>query len=752
MALNFNIPSSPRTYTIGYKDFLGVDLNNSLDMDVRHSPNMYNMINRFGYLKKRYGVKIKLHVDSAPIYGIYQYDINDSTVPEVLIVHCGSKLYEVSTDFTVKTQIMSGLAENKSFGMFLGDKLVILDGLRAIIYGEYNGSYSAQYMDEVAYAPTTSIGRNPDGTGATAYEAYNLLSQYRINEFLANGTDVDYYTDSTTISPNYSDITIWILSNDTGLWEELAQSAYTLDNSKIRFTTAPEAPIVEGRDNVRIYFKSTDEDNSDLINKCTICTAFGYEGNNQRLFYSGNPDKPNGDWHSYLVDSQPDPTYVSDESFTIIGTEPIIGYLRLADGVLAVLKKLSDTDCSIYYRTSTSQNTYDLFPLLSGTKNVGCLNYESCLNVKDYAVFLSDDGIYQMVTSEASSSLERYADNKSYFVNPALIKEENLEEAKAVVVGDLYYLFVNDNVYVGDTSRLTENKNVKARQYQWYIYNNIPCSAVMRWNNDLLMGDKNGYLKMFGTDYIDELTSSSEETVHSYFESMPLDFSLATQAKTTRNFIFNYIVSENTKFNFGYKTIDSEEVISEEIFKCISGTLSSDTSEEIIFPYGTKLNFENIIPETEDDFGFSGYYYGNQTDDTKTIFGIYKESGGDLSIGIYTIKNFGTPEQTLERTKTIFANGEYELTSMTLKKALSGSIDSVATDISITPLTFSNWSFENVYLSNSALNNMPQTLMLKEKARKIMFLKFFVESDENYACEFDRFYVEYRRAGKYRGE
>ena len=88
-----------------------------------------------------------MHVDNAPIYGIWNYDVpSDSQFDEIFIIHCGNKLYEVDKNFTIKSQIMIGLAENDSFGMFLGDKLVILDGLRAIVYGKYGNSYGAQYI------------------------------------------------------------------------------------------------------------------------------------------------------------------------------------------------------------------------------------------------------------------------------------------------------------------------------------------------------------------------------------------------------------------------------------------------------------------------------------------------------------------------------------------------------------------------------------------------------------------------------
>lgn len=753
MGLKFNVPTAPRDYRTSLTDFLGIDKNNPLDMDVRHSPKLINyMKSENGRLKKRYGLKIKTNVSSAPIYGIYQYDVPDVEVNEIFLIHCGTELYEVSTDFTVVVQVMTGLAANSSYGMFLGDKLVILDGKRAIIYGKFGSSYEPRYIDSVAYTPTRTIGLKPNGTGGTSLEDTNLMSQYNINEYVADGTSVVYKTDAATISAVAGDTSVWIVSNITGLWTEVPTTDYTVSTTAITFTVAPEAPVVVNSDNVRIKFKDTTSDNSGLINKCRFCTPFGYQGNNQRLFYSGNPEIPNVDWHSDLVESQPDPTYISDTSMAVIGSQPITGYHRLSDGTLAILKNLSDTDCSIYYRTSNAQGRWDVFPLLSGTKNVGCLTNDSCQNVNNYSLFLSDDGVYQFVTGSASSTLERYADNKSYFINPDLIKEANLQNAKSVSIGSMYYLFINGNCYVANTAKLTENKNVDTRQYQWYFLRDMPCSAVMKWNNQLIIGDSLGNLKMVGDDYIDELTTTTTQNVYSYFETMPLDFGNPLEAKTTRDFILNYIADENTKFDFGYKTIDEEKVISTEIFKIVSGTLPTNPDKYVELPYGTKLNFNTTkTPVTVTDSGFLGFYYGTQTATTKTIFGFYKPSGGTLSCGIYVIKNFGTPGQTIEAAKVLFDNNIYINSSITLKKLLSGSVNVVATDLGLTKLVITGFDFGDISISDPTLNGIPQTIEIKEKARKIMFIKFFIESEE-LASEFDRIYIKYRNAGKYRGE
>lgn len=754
MAKSFDVPQSPTVYTYGFTDFLGVDYNNPLDVDGRHSPNMKNMILESNYLKKRYGLKIKMHVDNAPIYGIWNYDVpSDSQFDEIFIIHCGNKLYAVDKNFTIKSQIMTGLAENDSFGMFLGDKLVILDGLRAIVCGKYGNSYGAQYMDQVAYEPTTTIGLTPAGTGGTHYESVNVMTQYRINEFLADGSSTEYHTDSYAISATSGDTKVWIMNNETGVWDLQDPSTYTVNtNNLITFNSAPPAPVVIGRDNVRIRFKSTTADQRNLINKCRFCAPFGYQGNNQRLFFSGNPEQPNVDWHSDLVASQPDPTYIPDDSFAVIGSQPIIGYLRLSDGTLAILKHLTDTDCSIYYRTSNASGQYDIFPLLSGTKNVGCLSNYTCCNVENHAMFLGELGVFEAVTSSASSTLERYADNKSYYINKKLLLENNLESAKAISIGSKYYLFINDKMFIADTSKSTLPKNGNVYQYEWFPCEwNTVVESVLRWNNQLIIGDDNGNIKMFGNDYVDEISEEYSEPVKSYFETVPIDFTTtsynrATKAKSTRNFIMNYIAPENTKFTFGYKTID-DTVDSETIYKLVEGSLPNISSIEVNYPYGTKINLNSSDTYTSNTDGIYAWYYGTQTEKLKTLFGFYSKDG-EVTLGVFT---YNIESKEIKFLKILYSTTEgHKQDEFILKKLLHGSASIVATDLNLDLITITP-SGEIITISDPTLNEIPQTIVLKEKARKIMFFKMFVKSEE-LACEFDRFYIEFRMSGKYRGE
>ena len=754
MAVSFKVPESPATFLNSLTEFLGVDYNNPLDLDVRHSPKMINMILENGYMHKRNGVKIKKHIDNKPIYGIWQYDVpSDEEFNEILIVHCGDKLYEVSTDFTVQTQVMSGLAEQDSYGMFMDDKLIILDGRRAIIYGKYNGTYGPQYMDQVAYIPTTTEALNPDGTSGTLIESANMMTPYRINTFISDGTSTVYHTDSKTIGTGIGDTKVWKLNATTGEWDLMDSGAYTVaSNNTITFYEPIEATPITGAPNVKILFKSTTEDLANRINKCRFCAPFGYRGNNQSMFYSGNPDVPNCDWHSDIgLGIIVDPTYIPDDTFTVIGSQPIIGYLRLSNGTLAILKKLSDSDCSIYYRTSNTYNNYYVYPLIKGTKNVGCLSNYTCVNIRNADLFLSEQGVCAAVTDDADSALERYADNKSYYINKKLLTESNLDNARAIGINDYYYLFINNKVYVGDSAKLTQTANNTIYQYQWYLFDNIPVRNVMRWNNDIVMGDNNGNIKMFGTDYVDELDIGVTQNVACYFETIPLDFSNPIIAKTTRNFLLNYIAEENTKFDFGYRTIDEEEVVSETIYKLVDGSMPNDNTEEINYPYGTQLNFDTTkVPSTSSSYGISGYYYGTQTATSKNFIGFYKPENENIMLGVFNIDMTDSENPIITPIK-IFYDTEYKYDKFIIKKLLHGKLLDINTDTGIPSLNLISLNFADITLGDPILNKIPQTLRIKEKARKIMFLKLYIKSTE-LACEFDRMYIEYRKAGKYRGE
>jgi len=177
---SFNVPASPPRYEVNLSGFLGVDFSSSItDIDKRRSPKGYNFINNNGTIEKRNGYKVLSYLgEKANINGVWNVDTVNG---EYFIVHCGNKLFEMKTDFSSYTELISGLADRISKGAVINSKLLILDGKRAVVYDLLKSSNKVTYLDEMGYIPTTQIARSPNGLASQPYEQVNLLKDARIN-------------------------------------------------------------------------------------------------------------------------------------------------------------------------------------------------------------------------------------------------------------------------------------------------------------------------------------------------------------------------------------------------------------------------------------------------------------------------------------------------------------------------------------------------------------------------------------------
>ena len=527
---NFKVPDIPSTYQFVLSNFLGVDYNDTV-IDNRRSPKMINFVNNNGFLETRYGHKILTHVDNAPINGVWNIDANK----DIFVVHCGTNLYEVSSDFKDKVLIRSGLANTKSTGLYLGNKLLILDGIRALVYSKVGDDWIVQNLDEIGYIPRTAIGRGPNGTPTTKYEAPNLCTPYRINEFLSDGTSSVYQLDGESWANETPIVTQLLEDGTTGT---ITNFMFDSTTGKITFAEAPAKSPVDGRDNIFIRFKSNDI--TCYINKCKFGILYGYGGNNNRVFVSGNSDFKNVDWFSAINDM----TYFSTDDYSVVGVDPIVGYSRTVSGGLVIHKKLSDTDCTVYYRDYNSSNQKQIFPLSSGVKNIGCLTPHCCVNFMNDSLFLSELGIFGLVNNSNNNN-EKFAEERSYYIKPSLLNEEHLENAIATVNGFRYYLYVNGKIYMADKRFLgSQSLSTSDYQYEWFVFDNMDVTTFFNWNTRLYWGDSKGNLRTFGDDYVDEVGIENEKmvtkTVKPYWESTFIYFNNYQLAKTVRRIFVHH--------------------------------------------------------------------------------------------------------------------------------------------------------------------------------------------------------------------
>lgn len=564
---NFNIPSSPATYEVDLSGFLGVDFSSSItDIDRRRSPIGFNFINKNGTIEKRNGYKVLAYLGQrANINGIWNVDTING---EYFIVHCGTKLYEMETDFSSYTEILSGLKDTitQKQSAIINSKLLILDGKRAVVYDLLENNNKVHYLDQIGYIPTTYIARSPNGLASQSYEKVNLLQDSRINQFISTETDTTYQLAETGLT---SIEKVEVL-NANAEWEtKTLNTDYTVNLSKGRviFTHAVGLPVVDGRDNVRIQYKKTDSSNKSQINKCSILSVYGYAGANNRAFMTGNPDYPNILMWSYIDDI----TYMPVDNVLKIGlqTAPTTGIARLNSGKLAVLKNVSDTDSTIFYVGYATYNGEEWFPLEGSTKgegNIGKYAHDVLINEP---LILTQNGIFALNTATLTD--ERYVYHRSYYIDSKLKQESNLENAVGIVNDGKYYLAINNHVYVADSRFKSSSSNSKYSnyQYEWYYWTNLPVRVWFVWNEELYFGDKYGNICKFRDDEDTDRFLDNETPVEAEWNSVILDLNNPTHKKNIKRIAIQSNPT-TSKLNVGYRLKGGDkEVLSKEYINSI---------------------------------------------------------------------------------------------------------------------------------------------------------------------------------------
>lgn len=569
---NFNIPASPPTYEIKLSEFLGVDFSSSFsEIDKRRSPNGYNFINNNGTIEKRNGYKIITCLgESVNINGIWNVD---SVNGECFVVHCGNKLYEMDKNFDNYTEIMSGLSNKRSKGTVINSKLLILDGLRAVVYDLLKENNKVSYLDEIGYIPTTQIARSPNGLASQMYEQVNLLQDSRINLFTSTETDTIYQLDATNISEVEK---VEVLNNSAEWIEKTEGTDYTVNTvlGQVIFNTAIGLPVVDDRDNVRIKYKAVSSANKSQVNKCSIMSVYGYAGANNRIFLSGNPDCPNIVMYSHIENI----TYIPVENVIKLGLEivPINGLAKTNDGKLAALKPKSDTDSTIFYLGYGTYNGIETFPLEGSTKGEGNISQFAHDVLVNEPLILSDNGIFALNT--VSITDERYVYHRSYYIDNKLKLEPNLSEAIGIVNNGKYYLAINNHVYVADSRFKSGNPNSKYSnyQYEWYYWTNIPVRIWFVWNNELYFGDKYGNICKFRNDNEGNRFKDGQKNVEAEWDSTILDLNSQTRKKNIRRVSISSN-SVDSELTIGYRLKKGDKEVLTKINTDFSFLVPSDT-------------------------------------------------------------------------------------------------------------------------------------------------------------------------------
>ncbi len=452
-----------------YSNFRGVDFRGE-EINLTRSPDSLNVWRNYkntSSIETRPGLELNVSFPAA-VYGLYFYN-------GMMLVHSGKNLYKV-TSGGAKTILFSSANQINSNGFVYEGVFYFKDGVN---YLKYDGTTVSQVE---GYVPTTSIGRKPEG-GGSKYEDVNMLSDYRYNTFLCNGGSFDFYLDVRNLDTDYVP-EVWLDDN------LVAKTEYSVDytEGKITFlTTAPNVPLTDGQDNLKVKFKKKVNGYRDNILKCTLLQLF-----DNRVFFSGNPDYPNVVWHCSLND----PTYCSDLDYYREGLDssPIRG-LVAGNNALWVFREPSSANTTVFYHTPTLDADYGkIYPSSHSSVTIGCVG--RAINFNDDIVFFSERGM-EGISGDVTT--EQMAAHRSTLVDRKLIAEEKYKEMILEEWEGYLLVFVGTKVYLADSRAVFTNENhIEYDWFYWDIGKEVTCTYVDK--GVLYIGTSDGIYTLTDTD------------------------------------------------------------------------------------------------------------------------------------------------------------------------------------------------------------------------------------------------------------
>lgn len=512
----------PNVNTTYYDNLKGIDYSKDpSQIDKSHSPFMVNLIpDKGGTLEKRLGFRTIFTVE-APVNGIFYAYINQKVKR---LVHGGTKLYDCTENEPVL--LYSDISSSKSQGFAMQhenkNKFFLMTGADFLVYdGE-----TVKKVQDIAKIPTVLISRKPSG-GGTPLDAVNLLQSKRVVRFLGTATDKTYILPSTDIDEEKVTAEKKTASGMTTLVEG-TDFTVNRETGQVTFNTAPGVSPVEGEDNVYITYSKTVEGYADRVLKCTVYAYFGLGGSN-RVFISGNEKNRNYDWWSAIND----PTYFPDLNYAVMGSEDtaIMGYSKIGE-YLTVIKEDNSQDTTIYIRSAQMVSNDAVFPIKQGVTGTGAISKQSFVSLVDEPLFLSRNGIYAITSN--TSTAERTLQNRSFFIDRALTKEANLENAISCEWNGFYLLGINDKVYILDSRQKAGAKD-SAFIYECFLWDNIPATCFLSINGELYYGTTDGKVCKMNTDIKDMSRYSDDNKAIKAAWASALDYDGLPQYLKTMN-------------------------------------------------------------------------------------------------------------------------------------------------------------------------------------------------------------------------
>lgn len=520
-------------------DFKGVDYSNPISrIQSNRASYMRNFINENGVNRKRNGwVNILSDKDDikGEIQGIYQFVLDGKTF---ILVAKGDYYYFIEKksgnryEYAKKFEKLNGVKKNSFF--VNNNKLFIINGFKYYVLFSDDGGTTYQMVEvsSIGYIPTTTVNINKDGTDndiRASLESVNLLSNRRKNQLVGDVAGSTFSLDAENLvqidlplsrrvkvtgeikNDDGSIKTVNFISasgNNNIVDDDDDKVVGSIDYNKGTITfTIDTTPPTPNKDNLIVEFETQPQNGEYKINKCHIGSLFGVNGTPDRLFLSGNPDYPNIEWHS----AENDFTYFPDINVTVVGSEnnPIYGYASLSDSTQIIYKRENKQEATIYFRTGEYRTVYEsdgqtikdiqaVFSIRAGAIGEGAVSERGNGCVANDTLMLSSNGVYGIEFSDNVVSQQRFAKERSRFINSELVKND-LSKAESITYKNRFYIAVGDKIFVADSryKSAVEGDMADTFNYEWWIWDNCPVYVWSIVDNELWFGTKDGRICRF---------------------------------------------------------------------------------------------------------------------------------------------------------------------------------------------------------------------------------------------------------------
>lgn len=261
-------------------------------------------------------------------------------------------------------------------------------------------------------------------------------------------------------------------------------------------------PISEEIDNITVEFEPNIVNN--VVTDLNYGIEFGAENDDRLFLHKGN---------KVYYSAHNDYLYFPINNWIEIGRKDndIVAFSRLTDSNVAIYKRKNNyKDTTAYYMTYNSVIVDDIprtiFTTKSGAMGETPVNNDVCEILANDHLILSDNGVYGIELNENIKSDERYALERSGFINTLLKEHKDLSSAKAIVYKNRYYLAIDDVVYVADARHKSSARKGDMKDtfnYEWHYWTNISVKQWLIIDDELYFLSNDNNLNKFYNRYED---------------------------------------------------------------------------------------------------------------------------------------------------------------------------------------------------------------------------------------------------------